>query len=77
MLARRARAMLATRREAEELRSLGAYVPGANPTYDLALSVGVKLDDWMRQEPDEKATFEASVAELTRLLPPAAAKVKS
>jgi len=77
MLARRARAMLATRREAEELRSLGAYVPGANPTYDLALSVGVKLDDWMRQEPDEKATFEASVAELTRLLPAPAAKVKS
>lgn len=63
-LVRRARQLAATRKEADELRSLGAYVPGHHPAYDAALAVGPDLDRWARQEPLEASTFEEACASL-------------
>ena len=68
LLARRVRALMATRREAEELRSLGAYVAGANPAFDEALTLGAKLDAWLRQEANERAGFGDSLVQLAKLV---------
>ncbi len=65
--AQRARSLLATRREAEELRSLGAYIPGHNPAYDQAVALGKKLDEWMRQRPDERTGYEETMARLAKV----------
>ena len=67
-LAVRARAVLAKRREAEELRSLGAYVPGASSDYDEALLLGGALDVWLRQSSDEKSELETTLAGLRAAL---------
>lgn len=72
-VARRARGLLALRKEAEELRSLGAYVPGANPAYDEALAFGARFDQWSRQELAERSGLEQAVAGLSRILAPQAA----
>jgi flagellum-specific ATP synthase len=65
--AQRARTLLSVRREAEELRSLGAYHPGHNPVYDQAIAVGKKLDDWSRQKPDERSTYEETMSRLAQV----------
>ena len=72
-VARRARGLLALRKEAEELRSLGAYVPGANPAYDEALAFGGRFDQWSRQELSERSGLDPAVAGLARILQPVAA----
>ncbi|RMH42239.1 MAG: FliI/YscN family ATPase [Deltaproteobacteria bacterium] len=63
-LAAEARRTLAVRREADELRSLGAYVPGSNPTYDAAVASGERIDRWARQRVDEHSTFDDAMAGL-------------
>jgi flagellum-specific ATP synthase len=60
-LARRARAILARRRDVEELRALGAYQPGANAENDEALLLGQQLDTVLRQEPHERTTMDEVV----------------
>ncbi len=67
-LIQRARALLATRREAEELRSLGAYVPGANPAYDQALQMGARLDGWLKQGGSERSDYETTLRTLAQLI---------
>src|SRR6185436_13068812 len=42
-LADKARDLLARRRHASELQALGAYTPGANPAYDIALAAGERI----------------------------------
>lgn len=56
-LATRARETLARRKQALEMQALGAYVPGANPTFDRALALGEHLDEWARQSPEEAASY--------------------
>jgi flagellum-specific ATP synthase len=63
-LASHSREVLARRRQAEELRALGAYTPGANPLFDLALATGDKLDAWSRQAPHDASSIDATVREL-------------
>src|SRR5262249_33405422 len=63
----RARTLLATRREAEELRSLGAYVPGHNPSYDQAVAVAKKLDEWCKQRPDERMAYDDGMKRLVEV----------
>ncbi len=63
-LAQRARRALAARRDVDELRALGAYVPGSNPASDEALAVGARLDAWSRQRVDEVVRDGAAVAAL-------------
>lgn len=74
-LADAARATLATRRDAQELRSLGAYQPGQNEAFDRALALGERLDDWARQRPDERSDLATARSELREALtPPAPAR---
>jgi flagellum-specific ATP synthase len=60
-LAQRVREILAIRREAHELRSLGAYSPGNNPTFDEALALGDAIDKWIRQRPGERSDFVSTI----------------
>lgn len=64
----RARAILATKREVDELRNLGAYVRGANPEYDEALELGARIVQWSRQRSTERFTFAEAVAGLAARL---------
>jgi flagellum-specific ATP synthase len=67
-IADRARAVLATRRQAMELQALGAYVPGSNAELDRALAVGQRLDAWNRQAPDETSAWSESLRRLAAAL---------
>lgn len=67
-LATKARDVLARRRQAQELQSLGAYTVGANPMFDSALAVGEKLDGWAKQTPHERSTHDATVRGLAAAL---------
>lgn len=67
-LAQRARALLAKQREAEELKSLGAYVPGASPELDRAVERGAKLEAWSRQSTSERASFDVSLKSLAQIV---------
>jgi len=61
------RGLMSRRRELEELRSLGAYVPGTSPANDAVLAKGEQLDALLRQptyetcEPDEARRLFAEV----------------
>ena len=63
-LASAARALLSDYREAEELRSLGAYTPGHSEKYDRALERGPRLFEWTRQHHDVTAQYEADLSSL-------------
>ncbi|MEM6995371.1 MAG: FliI/YscN family ATPase [Myxococcota bacterium] len=67
-LADRARGAFAARREVDELRSLGAYVPGQNDAFDQALEVGTQLDAWARQGPDERCDRDQALSGLEAAL---------
>jgi flagellum-specific ATP synthase len=54
------RRVLATWEEIEDLVSIGAYAPGANLDYDIAVQLRPVLERFLRQDRDEKATFEQS-----------------
>jgi len=64
----RGRQLLATRREADELRSLGAYVPGHNPVYDAAVATGEAFDRWARQNPEESTAYGAGMNQLQEVI---------
>jgi flagellum-specific ATP synthase len=67
-LASHSREILARRRQAEELRALGAYTPGVNPVFDNALVLGERIDAWSRQSPHDVSPLEVTVRELAAAL---------
>jgi len=67
-LASRAREVLAQRKQAHELQALGAYTVGVNKDLDHALAVGVRIDAWARQTPEQASTHELALAGLTAAL---------
>ena len=67
-LATRAREVLSRRRQAQELQSLGAYTPGANPALDTALALGDRIDAWSRQAPNDRSPHDATVRGLAAAL---------
>jgi len=71
-LARRAREILATWREAADLILTGAYQPGSDPAVDLARRLDEPLRRVLAQEPDHRAGLADSVAALARVLEEAA-----
>jgi FliI/YscN family ATPase len=71
-LAGHARETLARRKQALELQAIGAYVPGANPTFDRALALGEQLDEWARQPPEETVEYAETFATLGAALEEAA-----
>jgi len=64
----RGRQLLATRREADELRSLGAYVPGHNPVYDAAIATGDAFDNWAKQNSEEATVYGAGMNQLQEVI---------
>jgi flagellum-specific ATP synthase len=68
LLATRARELLAQRKHAVELQTLGAYTPGANALLDTALARGVRVDAWARQTPEESSTYELAITGLSAAL---------
>lgn len=62
--AQAARELLATYRAAEDLIQLGAYVAGSNPGVDRAIQRYPLLLSFLRQAPDERVPWEATLAQL-------------
>jgi flagellum-specific ATP synthase len=68
LLARRLRAVMAARRQAQDLLDVGAYVAGSNPLVDAAVTHGRAIDAFLQQGMDESAPAEQSWAHLTALV---------
>ena len=67
-LASVARDLIATYRDNEDLITIGAYKPGQNPKVDLAVALNDKLNDFLKQKPDEKFTIQDSWNILAEIL---------
>lgn len=65
--ARRFRQLLSRYHRNRDLVSVGAYVPGADPLLDEALALHPRLEAFLQQTPDERATLAASQAALASL----------
>jgi type III secretion protein N (ATPase) len=63
-LAARLRRLLAAHEAQRELILLGAYRPGSDPWTDEALQRQGRIDAFLRQSPDERCSFEDTVARL-------------
>ena len=63
--------LVAVYRDIEDLVNIGAYAAGANAEYDLAVNAKPAIDDFLRQNIDEKVAFDTAaraVAELAAAL---------
>ncbi len=67
-LAAKARGILAMEKDTQELKSLGAYVPGQNPAADAAVEIGARIGEWSRQASDEASTAAEALTKLQALL---------
>jgi len=67
-LALKAREILATYRDAEDLINIGAYKEGTNPRIDEAIAYKDRLFSFMNQHIDENYDFEVTLKELFSLL---------
>lgn len=67
-LAGKARGVLASYAEAEDLINIGAYVKGSNPKIDYAISKIDTLNDFLCQNFDETATLKSSIEKLGTVL---------
>jgi len=61
------RELLAAYRDHEDLISIGAYRPGANPTVDAAIAMRDEIHRFLRQAVEEPSSIEASRGELLKL----------
>ncbi len=66
-LANRFRDCLATYAKAEDLINIGAYSKGSNPKIDYAISMIDRLREYLRQDINEKVSFEESKRQLKEL----------
>jgi flagellum-specific ATP synthase len=66
--ASRLRAVMAARRQAQDLIDVGAYVAGSNPLVDAAVTHGKAIDAFLRQGMDEPAAAVQSWAHLGALV---------
>ena len=67
-LVRRARQLMSTYSEMEELIRLGAYRAGSNPDVDEAIAYNPMLEAFLNQTKAEKATLDDGYADLARIL---------
>ncbi len=58
---------LAVYKDAEDLINIGAYVDGSNPEIDYAKKLIGKLNDFLQQDINEKATIEESIKALREI----------
>ncbi|MFZ0392045.1 MAG: flagellar protein export ATPase FliI [Calditrichia bacterium] len=59
---------LATYKEAEDLINIGAYVKGSNPKVDYAVRKIADMEDFLRQEVNDRSDYESSVLQLQQLM---------
>lgn len=67
-LSGRARSILATYTEAEDLINIGAYMKGSNPNIDFAINRIEPINKFLRQSYDETTSFKHSIEELGAIL---------
>lgn len=67
-LAGKARNVLATYMEAEDLINIGAYSPGSNPKIDYAIKKIDSINSFLQQQFDETSTFKQSLEQLGHIL---------
>jgi flagellum-specific ATP synthase len=63
-LTQRCRSLLSMRKMVADLQSLGAYVQGSNPDYDLALALGDQFDEWAAQTPSERFDYDTTMIQM-------------
>ena len=66
--ARRMRETLATYQRSEDLINLGAYVSGSNPQLDAAIKLRPRLNDFLKQRPDEHTNADETLARMEALV---------
>jgi flagellum-specific ATP synthase len=66
-MARRVLALWATYQDIEDLVNIGAYVPGVNPEFDLAVQARPRIVQFLQQEPTAPSTLEQSTKQLADL----------
>ena len=66
--ARRVLALLATYQEIEDLVNIGAYVPGVNLEFDLAVQARPRIIEFLRQESQAPVSMEETTKQLTDLV---------
>jgi flagellum-specific ATP synthase len=59
--------LMSTYRQAETLINIGAYAAGSNPEIDTAIRMIGRMNNYLRQPIEERATFEESVQRLQEL----------
>jgi FliI/YscN family ATPase len=69
-VAARLKELLAAHRQAQDLINIGAYVSGSSPKVDEALRHMAKIEEFLRQAPDERADFARTVEQLLALFAP-------
>jgi flagellum-specific ATP synthase len=67
-LARRARQLLAARRDVRELVEIGAYVAGTNPRADQALALWPQLEAFLQQDMSEQSSADSAWEALRAIL---------
>ncbi len=65
--ANKLKAIMATYRKAEDLINIGAYVAGSSHMIDYAIDMIEKVNSYLKQEIEEKVSFEESVKQLEGL----------
>jgi flagellum-specific ATP synthase len=61
------RELLAAYRDHEDLISIGAYRPGANPTVDAAILLREEINRFLRQAIEDRSSVETARSELLKL----------
>ncbi|ADQ05389.1 ATPase, FliI/YscN family [Caldicellulosiruptor owensensis OL] len=67
-LANQTKRILAVYREAEDLINIGAYTKGSNPEIDRAIDLMPRINQFLRQEVDEKFEFEETIQMLKGII---------
>lgn len=62
-----ARDMMATYKDSEDLINIGAYVKGSNKDIDKAIKYHKAIEDYLKQDINEKSSYEESIAALKKM----------
>src|SRR5690606_21585011 len=66
--ARRVLSLTAVYQDIEDLVNIGAYVPGVNPEFDLAVQARPKIVQFLQQSPADPCTLESARQSLMELV---------
>jgi flagellum-specific ATP synthase len=66
--ARRVLSLTAIYNDIEDLVNIGAYVPGVNPDYDLAVQTRQRIVSFLQQDPDQPVTLAEAKKQLFELV---------